>query len=242
MSWLRLSDDFVDRPEILKLGDRAPAVGWLYVRGRSYAARLLTNGFIPDGSLIGTNSTSVAALLATGLWQRVEGGYEDSEFLGLQDDRETVLARRAHAHEAKSKGGRARAAGQPARSRKGGQFTKTATSSQPSTRTRRDSSSATSSLPGPTSLSLPRTPEIPISNPQPSLGRAREWLMARFGSGTWERNGHGELLDRLIAQHTDDAVVRALEAIPDQPDVRPRSSNCGTTCTRPSAASLPQRG
>jgi hypothetical protein len=44
VSWVRLDDQFADHPKVTTAG---PLAGWLYVCGLLYAARYLTDGFIP---------------------------------------------------------------------------------------------------------------------------------------------------------------------------------------------------
>lgn len=102
MTWVRLDDQFDEHPKFEAAG---PLAGWLFVVGLTYAARNLTDGFVPRGAVrrladwhrVGEDVT--AAQLATelvevGLWEAVEGGYQVHDYLDYQPSRAQVLAER----------------------------------------------------------------------------------------------------------------------------------------------------
>lgn len=99
MGWVRISDDFYDNRKfnrLTALGDSA------WVRGLAYCNRNLTDGFIPTRtarSLVDTTGLSaspmdaVAELVAEGLWEEVEGGYQVHDYLDYQLSAEHIRSR-----------------------------------------------------------------------------------------------------------------------------------------------------
>jgi 5-methylcytosine-specific restriction endonuclease McrA len=80
MTWVRLDDQFTDHPKIVQAG---PLAGWLFVCGLGYAARYLTDGSIPAAQVrrladVEDAEPLAARLVAAGLWEPVEGGYQVS--------------------------------------------------------------------------------------------------------------------------------------------------------------------
>jgi hypothetical protein len=97
MPWVRLDDQFPDHPKIDQAG---PLAGWLYVCGLAYCNRQLTDGFIPKATMprlstVPAPAKHAAALVAAGLWDAVEGGWQVHDYLDFQPAREKVLAERA---------------------------------------------------------------------------------------------------------------------------------------------------
>lgn len=92
MSWFKVDDAFDMHPKVLSAGNAAAG---LWLRGGSYCARNLTDGFVPHdvAKLYGTPQ-QIAALLRVGLWVRVSGGYEMHQYLERNPSRAEVLAER----------------------------------------------------------------------------------------------------------------------------------------------------
>lgn len=83
MPWAKLDDGFTDHPKII---DAGPLAGWLYVCGLTYSARLLTDGFIPQGQVrkladVDNAMDLAARLLEVGLWERTDGGFRIHDYL-----------------------------------------------------------------------------------------------------------------------------------------------------------------
>ena len=100
MVWTKLDDGFPDNPKLLraiaKVGDVA---GWLWVCGINYCNRHLTDGFIQaeviPRILVHKRPLDVAAaLVASGCWDVVEGGYQVHDFLDHNPSRADVEASR----------------------------------------------------------------------------------------------------------------------------------------------------
>lgn len=77
MSWVRLDDGFYDDPTIESVG---LAGAMLYLAGWCFSAKHLTDGVIPEGRARRLTAdqnpdATIRALLDTGLWQKVDGGY-----------------------------------------------------------------------------------------------------------------------------------------------------------------------
>lgn len=111
MTWLRLSDDFADRPEILAVG--APAA-WLHTTALLYCARHLTDGHLTQAVArrlavdVGDPDQLARALIQAGLWQRTPTGYYLPEYLAHNPSRADVEALRTRkaAQMAQSRGRR----------------------------------------------------------------------------------------------------------------------------------------
>lgn len=103
MSWVKLDDRFPEHPKVLSAGPVGLAV---HVRALCYAARNLTDGFIPTGVVpsltadLGRVSRAAAAsdwpaiLVSTGLWDAAPGGYQIHDYLEFNPSREKVEAGR----------------------------------------------------------------------------------------------------------------------------------------------------
>ncbi|MCC6315400.1 MAG: hypothetical protein IT337_15455 [Thermomicrobiales bacterium] len=95
MAWVKLDDQFHDHPKVIDAGPLAEA---LYFRGLTYATRFLTDGFVPMGYLRRMGDLDALAeakrLVACGLWDEVEGGYQIHDYLDYQPSKARVLADR----------------------------------------------------------------------------------------------------------------------------------------------------
>jgi hypothetical protein len=105
MSWVRLDDHFPDHP---KLAEAGPLAGWVYVSGLCYAARYLTDGFVPETiaqRFAGSSPELLENLVKCSLWDRVNGGYVIHDFLDYNPPASKVKAER-DAAKARMKGNR----------------------------------------------------------------------------------------------------------------------------------------
>ncbi len=62
MSWLRISDDFTDRQELLELGDVEAIAGWTYIRLLCWSAHHLSDGVLPVGVIRREDPSAIVAL------------------------------------------------------------------------------------------------------------------------------------------------------------------------------------
>lgn len=96
MAWVRLDDQFHDHPKVVDLGPVAEA---LFVRGLTYAARYLTDGFVPAGVLrrmVDMDAVAEAErLVACGLWEPAAGGWTIHDYLDYQPSRQRAIEDRA---------------------------------------------------------------------------------------------------------------------------------------------------
>ncbi len=129
MAWVRIDDQFASHPKVIQAGPLGMA---MQVAALCYSNRYLTDGFIPravvptllnleglamrvwQGELIGGGQDAtwqlvVQDLLAAGLWEEVEGGYQIHDYLDYQLSREEVIAEREQKREAGRRGGLATA-------------------------------------------------------------------------------------------------------------------------------------
>lgn len=113
MTWVKLDGLFPNHPKVISAG---PSAAWLYVAGLCYCGRYLTDGFIPDGALMGMGGYGVlrarhlaGVLVATSLWERRDGGYEVHDYLEHQWGREEIAQRREMKRRAGQAGGQASA-------------------------------------------------------------------------------------------------------------------------------------
>lgn len=94
MTWLKVDDQFTDHPKVLALGrDRLAGIG-LWAVGSCYAARFLTDGYIPAAVLPPGARRLAQRLVAVGLWDTAEGGYRIHDYHDYQPRRETVMVER----------------------------------------------------------------------------------------------------------------------------------------------------
>lgn len=117
MTWARLDPDAPQHPKHHH-GQRGKLERFgFFAASLCYAARFLTNGHIPAGALDvifpGTPPATcrrlAAELVASGLWEACEGGWQIHDFLKYQPTREEELAARHAQHVKSVAGGLARA-------------------------------------------------------------------------------------------------------------------------------------
>ena len=99
VTWVKLDDSFAEHPKIANLSDGAFRS---HLSALCYAARLLTDGWVPTGILpqIRANKRVVAELVGAGLWEEEERGYRLHDFLEYNPTRAAAEQRRndrAHA-------------------------------------------------------------------------------------------------------------------------------------------------
>lgn len=102
MTWFKVDDGFHDHPKVFDAPDCAVA---LWLRCGSWAARNLTDGFVParlPARLCDDPDTAVKELLDRGLWVKAKGGYQFHDWHDYQPSKSEVLA----AREKKSSGGK----------------------------------------------------------------------------------------------------------------------------------------
>lgn len=117
MSWFRIDDGFADHPKMIALRGHRHWKGavCLWTMAGSYCSKHLTDGIVSDAVLayLGGTPAEAEALVAVGLWTRVEGGYAFHQWGERNPLRAKVLADRAADAERKRKGGRERSARTP---------------------------------------------------------------------------------------------------------------------------------
>lgn len=101
MPWVRIDESFPEHPKVLAAG---PPAAWLHVCALAYCNRHLTDGFVSKAVLArlsdGKRTTALAGqLVAVGLWETVDGGWEIHDFLQYQPSKATVESERAKARE-----------------------------------------------------------------------------------------------------------------------------------------------
>lgn len=104
MDWVKLRTSYYRDPKVLALPDADAEM--LFVRGLGYVGEQETRGYIPEHALSviarkRRYDTSVSALLATGLWTRVNGGYQITRWDDNQEGLEGLAKRRAADRERK---------------------------------------------------------------------------------------------------------------------------------------------
>lgn len=113
MTWFKVDDQLGDHPKIMGLGDdRLPALGLWTICG-TYAAKHLTDGFVPQSAVTlygGSRWQRLArALVRVGLLEEVAGGYRMHDFLDYNPSRQKVNEDRAKKRAAGQAGGQASA-------------------------------------------------------------------------------------------------------------------------------------
>ncbi len=114
MTWFKVDDSFYDHPKVFDAPDCAVA---LWTRAGCWAARNLTEGFVPSSlpaRLCGDPDTAIADLLRRGLWLRASGGYRFHDWTTYQPSAEQVRDLREKRAAAGRKGGLAKAGKQTA--------------------------------------------------------------------------------------------------------------------------------
>lgn len=110
MSWAKFDDNYSDHPKVIAVGPLGMA---LHVAATCYAAKYLTDGFIPknvinrlisfdgitiDGNVV-SNASIVALLIENGLFDNAPGGYMVHDYLKYNPSKEDVLAAREEARQ-----------------------------------------------------------------------------------------------------------------------------------------------
>lgn len=110
MNWIKLDDQFFSHPKVVDLSKDAKL---LYLAGLCYCGAQLTDGLITRGGVriigamveAGVDCTTTE-LVAAGLWEVVDGGWQVHDYLDYQSSREKAQAVRAVRAEAGSRGGK----------------------------------------------------------------------------------------------------------------------------------------
>ena len=107
MAWIKIDDQFRDHPKVLAAG---PLACWLYVCGLTFAGQYLTDGHIPTTMLrkladVDNAQELADRLVAVGLWEETDGGYQIHDFTEYNPTREEVRGVRAARAEAGRRGG-----------------------------------------------------------------------------------------------------------------------------------------
>ena len=94
MTWVKLDDAFSQHPKVLSVG---PAAAWLYVAALCYCSRLATDGIVPMAALgmlaaIKRPDIEAQRLVAAGLWEDHELGYQVHDYLEYQPSSNEVKA------------------------------------------------------------------------------------------------------------------------------------------------------
>ena len=97
MTWVKLDDQFADHPKVVAAG---PMAAWLYVCGLTYAARLMTDGYIPNAQVrrladIEGSDEQALRLVDVGLWEVVEDGFQIHDYEDYQLTRADIEKKRA---------------------------------------------------------------------------------------------------------------------------------------------------
>lgn len=97
MSWFKVDDGFASSPKVLSIRrrDRLAAIGLWTIAG-SWAAKHLTDGFVPDYMIeeFGAEVSHGDTLVDAGLWSRIESGFVFHDWSDYQPKRIDVLAHR----------------------------------------------------------------------------------------------------------------------------------------------------
>lgn len=107
MTWFRVDDGFASHPKVIALQERK---GWesslaLWMLGGVHCAQQLTDGAITAAAVkrLGCDPKAAENLVATGLWERTESGWQYHDWADHQPTREAVLSRRAASAERQRK-------------------------------------------------------------------------------------------------------------------------------------------
>lgn len=108
MAWVKLDDQAPRNEKMLAAG---PSACWLWVCGIAHSQSQLTDGFVSLAVLpmigvkgVGRTKRLAEQLVAAGLFERVEGGYQVHDYLDHNPSRAVVLAKRAEDAERKRGG------------------------------------------------------------------------------------------------------------------------------------------
>jgi hypothetical protein len=94
VTWFKVDDSFYDHPKVFDAPDCAVA---LWTRAGAWAARNLTDGFVPSGMparLCDAADQAVQELLTRGLWRRTKGGYQFHDWGHYQPTADAVRSTR----------------------------------------------------------------------------------------------------------------------------------------------------
>lgn len=100
MTWFKVDDSFYDHPKMFDAPDCAVA---LWTRAGSWAARNLTDGYVPTSMLArlcGDPETAVQELVQRRMWKRTRGGYQFhdwTEYQPTKKETKTMRKKRASA-------------------------------------------------------------------------------------------------------------------------------------------------
>ena len=97
MAWVKVDVGFFRNPKIMGIGGSAKA---LYLAGLCYAGGSLTDGFIPESAPrslaaeadITGSPKAIKQLIAAGLWEVVDGGYQIHDYLDYNQSADKVQA------------------------------------------------------------------------------------------------------------------------------------------------------
>ena len=94
MAWFKIDDRLHSHPKRWRAG--LTAMG-LWVVAGSWSADQLTDGFIPTDMLaaLGGRPADAQKLVAAGLWEKTDGGWQFHDWAVHQPSRATVTAQRA---------------------------------------------------------------------------------------------------------------------------------------------------
>lgn len=98
LDWVKLAVRYYADPKIAALPDEASEM--MYIRGLARAGEEQAGGFIPESALPELArrrryTACVDALVAAGLWSRVDGGYRITRWADWQDGLDALARRRA---------------------------------------------------------------------------------------------------------------------------------------------------
>ena len=103
MSWVKIDDAMPDHLKVVPLSDAAFRA---YVTSICYAARSLSDGFIPfKKAKEFAGRARVIQELVPGLWETAEGGFRVHDYLQYNPSREAVTKLREHIKQERSKAG-----------------------------------------------------------------------------------------------------------------------------------------
>ena len=114
--WSKLDDRLLDHRKIVAAGHRLGPNGFLiamgmYCSGLIWTNKELTNGFVSLAAVQRFSSGKrglvvAAALVAVGLWEQIEGGFQIHDFFDFNFAADDVRRRREEIHEQRAQAGR----------------------------------------------------------------------------------------------------------------------------------------
>lgn len=108
MTWAKLDDSFPEHPKVASLSDKAFR---LHVTAICYAARNLTDGFVPKAVLpmLGGSIKLAGELVTIGAWDKTPAGWDIHDFLDYNPSRASIEEERERKRIAGQAGGQASA-------------------------------------------------------------------------------------------------------------------------------------